>query len=170
MRIDIPGGRDAIEYVWGEMVPGIGPAASKFSLSVYAHTTLGLREFEAARLRIAQINGCAFCLDWRTERDGQKVEEEFPDAVTQWRTTDAFDDRTRLAAEYAERYALDHHNLDDEFWARMTAHYSQLEIVELSMSIGSWLAFGRLNHVLGLDTVCRLPGGTSPSVKRMDGR
>ena len=45
----------------------------------------------------------------------------FADAVTEWRTTDAFDDRTRLAAEYAERYALDHHGLDDEFWARMTA-------------------------------------------------
>ncbi|MEV1243717.1 carboxymuconolactone decarboxylase family protein [Nonomuraea sp. NPDC052129] len=166
MNLDIPEGKDAIEYVWGEMVPGIGTAASHFSLSVYAHTTLGLREFEAARLRIAQINGCAFCLDWRTERDGQKVEEEFADAVTQWRTTDAFDDRTRLAAEYAERYALDHHGLDDEFWTRMTAHYSQLEIVELSMSIGSWLAFGRLNHVLGLDTVCRLPSGRSPATRR----
>ena len=34
----------------------------------------GLREFEAARLRIAQINGCLFCQDWRTEprrRDGR---------------------------------------------------------------------------------------------------
>jgi alkylhydroperoxidase family enzyme len=158
VKIDIPDGKDAIDYVWGEMVPGIGVAASKFSLAVYADTTLGLREFEAARLRIAQINGCLFCLDWRTDRDGEKVEAEFADAVTEWRTTDAFDDRTRLAAEYAERYALDHHGLDDEFWSRMTAHYSQREIVELSMSIGSWLAFGRLNHVLGLDTVCVLPG------------
>jgi len=157
MNIDIPEGKDAIGYVWGEMVPGIGIAASKFSLAVYANTTLGLREFEAARLRIAQINGCLFCQDWRTERDGLKVEAGFEDAVTQWRTTKDFDDRTRLAAEYAERYALDHHGLDDEFWSRMTAHYSQAEIVELSMSIGSWLAFGRLNHVLGLDTVCVLP-------------
>jgi len=157
MNIDIPEGKDPIGYVWGEMVPGIGIAASKFSLAVYADSTLGLREFEAARLRIAQINGCVFCQEWRTERDGQKVEDTFADAVTQWRTTDAFDDRTRLAAEYAERYALDHHNLDDEFWSRMTARYSQLEIVELSMSIGSWLAFGRLNHVLGLDTRCVLP-------------
>ncbi|WP_414930930.1 carboxymuconolactone decarboxylase family protein [Streptomyces sp. Je 1-369] len=157
LRIDIPEGEEAIPYVWGDMVPGIGAAASNFSLAVYAHTTLGLREFEAARLRVAQINGCVFCLDWRTERDGEKVEKGFEDAVTQWRTTDSFDDRTRLAAEYAERYALDHHNLDDAFWARMTAHYSQAEIVELSMSIGSWLAFGRLNHVLGLDTVCVLP-------------
>ncbi|WP_280236880.1 carboxymuconolactone decarboxylase family protein [Nocardia cyriacigeorgica] len=158
MRIDIPEGKDPIGYVWGEMVPGIGVAASNFSLAVYSHSTLGLREFEAARMRIAQINGCLFCLDWRTEREGSKVEEGFLEAVADWRTTDAFDDRTRLAAEYAERYALDHHNLDEDFWARMSACYSQTEIVELSMSIGSWLAFGRLNHVLGLDAVCVLPG------------
>ncbi|KQY32453.1 MULTISPECIES: carboxymuconolactone decarboxylase family protein [Nocardia] len=158
MIIDIPEGKDPIGYVWGEMVPGIGVAAAAFSLSVYEHSTLGLREFEAARLRIAQINGCLFCQDWRTERDGQKVEAEFPEAVTHWRDTDQFDERTRLAAEYAERYATDHHGLDDEFWVRMFAEYSQAEVVELSMSIGSWLAFGRLNRVLGLDTVCVLPG------------
>ncbi|TDC58298.1 carboxymuconolactone decarboxylase family protein [Actinomadura sp. KC345] len=157
MNLDIPDGKDPIQYAWGEMVPGIGPAAANLSLAVYEHTTLGLREFEAARLRIAQINGCLFCLDWRTERDGEKVEDGFADAVTDWRTTDAFDTRTRLAAEYADRYAVDHHNLDDEFWERMTAHYTQREIVELSMCIGSWLAFGRLNHVLGLDAMCVLP-------------
>ncbi|WAU83384.1 carboxymuconolactone decarboxylase family protein [Streptomyces sp. Qhu-G9] len=158
MHVDVPEGKNPIEYVWGEMVPGIGPAAANFSLAVYSHTTLGLREFEAARLRTAQINGCLFCLDWRTERDGLKVEEGFADAVLQWRTTDAFDDRTRLAAEYAERYALDHHGLDEEFWGRMTANFGQAEIVELTMSLGSWLAFGRLNHVLGLDAMCVLPG------------
>ncbi|HEY9392897.1 carboxymuconolactone decarboxylase family protein [Nocardioides sp. NPDC127514] len=157
MIVDVPDGRDPIEYVWGEMVPGIGPAAAGLSLAVYEHTTLGLREFEAARLRIAQINGCVFCLDWRTERDGEKVEESFAEAVEQWRTTDAFDDRTRLAAEFAERYAIDHHGIDQDFWDRMSAHYTDAEIVELSMCLGSWLAFGRLNHVLGLDTACVLP-------------
>ncbi|MGW0183305.1 carboxymuconolactone decarboxylase family protein [Nocardia sp. NPDC003345] len=163
MIVDIPEGKDPIGYVWGEMVPGIGVAASNFSMAVYAHTTLGLREFEAARLRIARINGCIFCLDWRTERDGQKVEEGFAEAVDDWRNSAALDDRARLAAEYAERYALDHHNLDEDFWSRMTAHYSQAEIVELSMCLGSWLAFGRLNHVLGLDAVCVLPGHTTES-------
>ncbi|MFD4367252.1 carboxymuconolactone decarboxylase family protein [Rhodococcus sp. NPDC058521] len=157
MRIDVPEGKDPIGYVWGEVVPEIGIAASQFSMSVYAHTTLGLREFEAARLRIAQINGCIFCLDWRTDRDGEKVEDGFAEAVADWRTTDDFDYRTRLAAEYAERYAVDHHNLDDEFWSRMFEHYTQAEVVELSMAIGSWLAFGRLNHVLGVDTACTLP-------------
>lgn len=158
MIIDLPEGQHPIMYVWGQMVPGIGPAAANFSQAVYDHTTLGLREFEAARLRTAQINGCIFCKDWRTEMDGETVEDDFPDAVEKWQTTDALDSRARLAAEYAERYALDHHGLDDEFWARMKAEYSDAEIVELSMCLGSWLAFGRLNHVLGLDTACVLPG------------
>jgi alkylhydroperoxidase family enzyme len=157
MFVDIPSGKDPITYVWGEMVPRIGPAAAKFSAAVYAHTSLGLREFEAARLRIAQINGCVFCQDWRTERDGERVEDGFEDAVRDWATTDVLDVRARLAAEYAERYALDHHGIDDEFWDRMRAHYSQPEIVELTMCLGSWLAFGRLNRVLGLDTACVLP-------------
>lgn len=158
MNIDIPEGKDPIGYVWAEMVPGIGIPASQYSLSVYEHSSIDLRAFEAARLRIAQINGCIFCKDWRTERDGVKVELGFDEDVENWRTTTAFDERTRLAAEYAERYALDHHGLDDEFWQRMTASFTQTEIVELSMSIGSWLAFGRLNHVLGLDSTCVLPG------------
>ena len=158
MIVDVPDDKHPIMFVWGEMVPEIGPAAANFSQAVYDHSTLGLREFEAARLRTAQINGCLFCQDWRTDRDGETVEDGFDDAVTEWRSTDALDERGRLAAEYAERYALDHHGLDDEFWGRMKAAYSDAEIVELSMCLGSWLAFGRLNHVLGLDTACVLPG------------
>jgi alkylhydroperoxidase family enzyme len=157
MLIDVPDGKDPITYVWGEVVPRIGPAAAKFSAAVYAHTTLGLHEFEAARLRIAQINGCVFCQDWRTERDGARVEEGFEHAVRDWAVSDTLDARSRLAAEYAERYALDHHGLDEAFWDRMRALYSQAEIVELTMCLGSWLAFGRLNRVLGLDTACVLP-------------
>ncbi|MDQ1694679.1 MAG: hypothetical protein QOJ03_32 [Frankiaceae bacterium] len=157
MRIEVPDGKHPIMHVWGEMVPGIGPAASRFAQAVYDDRTLSLREFEAARLRIAQINGCVFCLDWRTEVDGETVEDTFLDAVTDWRTTNAFDARTRLAAEYAERYALDHHGIDDDFWRRFSAAYDEREQVELSMCIGSWLAFGRLNRVFGLDTACVLP-------------
>lgn len=157
MIVDVPDGKHPVMFVWGELVPEIGPAAAAFSQSVYDHSTLGLREFEAARLRIAQINGCLFCQDWRTDRDGQTVEDGFDDAVAAWRTTDVLDDRARLAAEYAERYVLDHHGLDDEFWTRMLAAYDQREIVELTMCLGCWLGFGRLNRVLGLDTACTLP-------------
>jgi alkylhydroperoxidase family enzyme len=166
MLVDVPAGKDPISYVWGEMVPQIGTAAAKFSAAVYAHSTLGLREFEAARLRIAQINGCVFCQDFRTDRDGQRVEEGFDEAVRDWRNSAVLDERARLAAEYAQRFAEDHHSLDDAFWARMKAQYSEEEIVELTMCLGSWIAFGRLNRVLGLDTACVLPTAHSSAAAR----
>ena len=65
--------------MWGEAVPRIGVPAAKFSAAVYEHSTLSLREFEAARIRIAQVNHCSFCLDWRTERDGERVDESLYD-------------------------------------------------------------------------------------------
>ncbi len=164
MLIDVPEGKDPISFVWGEMVPKIGMAAVKFSGAVYADSTLSLREFEAARLTVADVNGCVFCQDWRTERDGVTVEAGYDEEVRSWQTSTVLDERSRLAAEYARRFAEDHHNLDDEFWARMFAHYSQAEVVELSMCLGSWIAFGRLNRVLGLDVACMLPAHTQEAV------
>ena len=96
-----------------------------------------------------------------TDRDGEHVEDGFEEEVRHWRTSTVLDERARLAAEYAERYAEDHHGLepgvDPDFWDRMFAHYTQAEVVELTMCLGSWLAFGRLNRVLGLDVACVLP-------------
>jgi len=162
LRIELPADREPVTWVWGEVVPKIGPAAATYSAAVYEHTTLSLREFESARARIAQVNHCLFCLDWRTERDGETVDEALYGQVANWRDADAaaaLSDRERLAAEYAERFAEDHLSLDtdEDFWTRMHAAYTDAEIIELSMCIGSWIAFGRLNHVLGIDAACVLP-------------
>ncbi len=164
MLVDVPEGKDPISFVWGEMVPKIGLAAVKFSGAVYADSTLSLEEFEAARLTIADVNGCIFCQDWRTERDGVRVPDGYEEEVRNWATSTVLDERSKLAAEYARRFAEDHHNLDEEFWARMFARYSQPEVVELTMCLGSWIAFGRLNRVLGLDVACMLPAHTQEAV------
>lgn len=170
MLIDVPEGKDPIAFVWGELVPDIGPAAARFSGAVYAHSSLALGEFEAARLRIADSNGCVFCQDWRTERDGATVDDGFQDEVRSWRTSAVLTERERLAIEFAERYAEDHHGLepgvDPEFWDRMFAHYSQAEVVELAMCLGSWIAFGRLNRVFGLDVACVLPSHPQQAVRQ----
>ncbi|MCP4434826.1 MAG: carboxymuconolactone decarboxylase family protein [Actinomycetia bacterium] len=158
MFLDVPDGNDPITHVWGYMVPGIGPAAAAFSAAVYEHSSLGLEEFEAARLRIAQVNGCMFCLDWRTDRDGETVPDWFMGEVENWRESGRLDERSKLAAEFAERFALDHRGIDDEFWSRLRAAYTDEELVELAMSVGSWLTFGRINRVFGLDAACTLPG------------
>ncbi len=159
LRVDLPSDKEPVTWVWGEAVPKIGVPAAMFSAAVYEHSSLTLREFEAARTRIAQVNHCLFCLDWRTEREGEKVDESFYADIATWRDSENLSDRERLAAEYAERFATEHLSLDDDerFWSTMKAAYSDPEIIELSMSIGSWIAFGRLNHVLGIDAACQLP-------------
>lgn len=156
-RIDIPDGLDPMAYVFGQASPDIGAAAGGFSGATYASATLPLREFEAARYRIAQINDCQICLSWRSQRDDQgPVGEDLYAAVAEWRTASDLNDRERLAAEYAERYALDHRNLDDEFWARMRDAYTDDEIVELTLCMAQWLGLGRLNQVLGIDVGCTI--------------
>jgi len=155
--IDIPDGLDPMTYVFGKASPAIGGAAAGFSGSVYADASLPLREFEAARYRIAQINDCQMCLTWRSERgESGPVGEELYAEVAQWQTSSALTVRERLAAEYAERYAVDHRNLDEEFWGRMKAEYSNDEIVEFTLCVAQWLGLGRLNQVLGIDVACSI--------------
>jgi alkylhydroperoxidase family enzyme len=150
-------------HVWANMAPALTAAAGGFSEAVYQRSTLGLREFEAARVRIAHINDCAVCRGWRTARDvpargddPDAVSEDFYDHVLdpQW---DGYSDRERLAIEFAERFCVDHLSMDDGFWDRLHGHYSDEEIVDLAICVASWLGLGRVNRVLEIDGACRLP-------------
>ena len=61
-----------------------------------------------------------------------------------------FSDRERLALEYAERLAVDHHNVDDGFFDRLRTEFNDAEILELGMMAGQYIGFGRLLMVLDL--------------------
>jgi alkylhydroperoxidase family enzyme len=67
-----------------------------------------------------------------------------------------YSEAERLAIEYAERFALDHLNLDDEFFERLHEHYSDADILDLTICIADYLGFGRLTQVLKLDQECSL--------------
>ncbi len=62
-----------------------------------------------------------------------------------------FSPRESLALEYAERLAVDHHNIDDAFFDRLHEQFNDAEILELGMMIGQYLGFGRLLKVLDLE-------------------
>ena len=129
-----------------EMAAGMGA----LSEAVYSNSRLPLREREAARWTIALINDCAVCRDTRA-REGEVagVDEGFYGEVASWRTSDALSDRERLAAEFAQRFALDHLAMDDEFWSRLRASYRDDEIADLTMCCGMFLGLGRTLAVIG---------------------
>ncbi len=151
-RIDVPDGQDPLMHLWGSTATALTIPAAAFSDAVYRKSTLPLREFEAARISIARINDCNICLDLRTEGG---PDQAFYDAVL----GDGADltERESLAAEFARRFAEDHLGMDDALWDRLHAAYSDDELVQLGLCVGSWLAFGRLNRVFDVDGVCRIP-------------
>ena len=58
--------------------------------------------------------------------------------------------REKLAAEFAYRFALDHLDMDDEFWARLRAEFKDDEVADLTMCCAAFLGMGRALAVLGV--------------------
>ena len=169
-RISVPEGSDPLIHVWAAAAPDLSVPAAQFSAAVYEKSALPLREFEAARVRIAQINDCQLCLGWRSGRDAPSraneadtIDEEFYAHIGDPSWT-GFTERERLAAEFAERFALDHHSMDDAFWQRLRAEFTDAEIVDLGLCVGMWISQGRLNQVLDVDGGCRVPAPDTPTV------
>lgn len=177
LRIDIPeaDAHDPYGYAGRTHAREIMAAGGGFSKAVYQHSTLSLREFEGARARTAEINGCIVCQQFRAARDaaamfaangvrpgrtiadnGPAPDEAFYAAVSQWRTSPLFSDRERAAIEFAERFAEEPKVLadDEAFWSRAHALFSDGELVDLAHSVAAWVGLGRVAHVLGFDSVC----------------
>ncbi len=110
-----------------------------------------MREREAARWTIALINDCAVCRDTRA-RDGEAVGagEPFYAEVTDWRAATGLSVRERLAAEFAERFAIDHLAMDDELWGRLHDAFSEAELADLTICCGCFLGMGRTLAVVGV--------------------
>jgi alkylhydroperoxidase family enzyme len=130
-----------------EMAMGMGA----LSEAVYGNTQLALREREAARWTIALINDCVVCQDTRAkEGAAHGVDEGFYAEVADWRHSTELSERERLAAEFAQRFALDHQGMDDAFWERLHAAYRDDELADLTMCVGMFLGLGRVLAVIGV--------------------
>ena len=59
-------------------------------------------------------------------------------------------EREKLCAEFAQRFALDHLAMDDDFWARMHAAFADDELADLTICCGMFLGMGRTLAVIGV--------------------
>jgi AhpD family alkylhydroperoxidase len=150
-RISFPE-RGLGEHVdWALLRPEMAVGMGALSQAVYENSKLALREREAARWTIALINDCVVCLDTRARQGEQAgVDEGFYAEIASWRTSESLTDRERLAAEYAERFALDHLAMDDAFWDRLHGVFADDEIADLTMCCGMFLGLGRVLAVIGV--------------------
>jgi AhpD family alkylhydroperoxidase len=101
---------------------------------------------ELVRIRVSQINGCAYCIDMHTKdaRAAGETEQRLY-AVSAWRDTPFFDERERAALALCEavtRVAETH--VPDAIWDEAAAHFEPGELSHLLFAIVSINAYNRL--------------------------
>jgi alkylhydroperoxidase family enzyme len=136
---------------WALLRAPMAVGMGQLSEAVYGNSQLGVREREAARWTIALINDCAVCQDTRARRGAEEgIDDSFYSEVANWRSSGTLTTRERLAAEFAERFAIDHQAMDDGLFSRLHGEYTDAEITDLTICCGTFLGLGRMLAVMGV--------------------
>ena len=152
-RIELPEGTGPEVGLALQLAPHFAEVVNAYEKAC-ARSPLDRRLHEVVRIRVAHVNQCTLCLTWRNADWG--ASEDLIAAVPQWRESDLFTPAERVALEYAERFATDSANIDDDMLERLGAELTPAQIVDLTLVVGKYLAMGRFMQVLGLDQVCNI--------------
>ncbi len=108
----------------------------------------GLEEsiLDMVKIRVSQINGCAFCLDMHASEARQNGEsEQRIYALSAWRETDFFSGRERAALEWAEALTLvSETHVPDIVYQDAIRHFTGKELVELTIAVVAINGWNRL--------------------------
>ena len=123
----------------------LGPALkSLYDIEVYLRkSTLEAELRELVKLRVSQLNRCAYCIIYH-RRDALKlgVTERKIHLLNAWQEASEYSDRERAALAWAEAVTLiSVHHLPDDVYAEGVRVFSEQELVDLNlavMSINSW--------------------------------
>lgn len=102
---------------------------------------------ELIKLRVSQINGCAFCIDMHS-RDAKKAGEtdQRLHLVSVWHEAGVYTPREKAALRWTEALTrLSSGHVTDEDFAAVSAEFSEEEIPKLTLAIvaiNGWNRFG----------------------------
>lgn len=111
-----------------------------------AASSLGLPLIELVYLRISQTNGCAFCLGKHSQtlRDSEVPQAKL-DCLAGWRISGLFNARERAALAWAETLThVSEKGAPDALYEPLKAHFSDVEISDLTLAVALMNAFNRL--------------------------
>ncbi|GAA3221246.1 carboxymuconolactone decarboxylase family protein [Nonomuraea helvata] len=103
-------------------------------------------------LRVSQINGCGFCVDYHSKDAAAAGETAVRlNLVAAWRESTVFTEAERAALALAEegtRLADAHHGVSDETWAQARKHYDEDQTVALVYLVAMINAANRLGVIV----------------------
>ena len=101
---------------------------------------------ELVRLRASLLNGCAYCIDMHTKDARAAGEnEQRLYSISAWRETPFYPPRERAALEWTEAVTeIGASHAPDELFERARAHFTEAELVSLTMAIVAINGWNRL--------------------------
>jgi len=127
---------------------GIVQNALKVLYPLNAHlakSALGKRLLDLIYMRVSQINRCAYCLDMHSKdlrADGETEQRIY--ALNAWSETPFFSEKERAALAWAE--TVNNCNVPDEVYEEVSKHFSEEELVDLTLGVTAINTYNRLNH------------------------
>jgi AhpD family alkylhydroperoxidase len=133
---------DFAKVLLPQAMKALNPIAKYVNSCGLDHRLLALVE-----MRTSQLNGCAYCIDMHTKdaRAAGETEQRLY-LLDAWRETPLYTGRERAALEWTEavtRVAEGH--VPDEVFASARDHFSEEELVNLTIAIIATNGFNRLN-------------------------
>jgi AhpD family alkylhydroperoxidase len=101
---------------------------------------------ELVKIRVSQMNGCAFCIDMHVTA-GRKlgIAEQRMHLLGAWREAPGFSPAERAALQWAEALTrLAGEETSDAAYGQVCAHFTTAQIAELSLAVAEINAWNRL--------------------------
>ncbi|WP_411819999.1 carboxymuconolactone decarboxylase family protein [Hyphococcus formosus] len=131
--------------------PAAFNALLQFSQYV-AGTDLEHALIELVKIRASQINACAFCLHMHT-RDARRAGESETRLylLSAWRESSLFSPRERAALLWTETITqLTGQPVSDEIYNEVLEHFTEEDLVDLTVAIGMINVWNRMNAAFQL--------------------
>jgi len=118
---------------------------------------------ELVKMRVSQINGCAFCLDMHSKDARVRGEtEQRLYLLDAWAETSFYSDRERAALAWAETVTrVSESHVPDDVYEATLAEFSEQEIVYLTLAIVVINGWNRLCISFRVE-----PGAYQPAIPR----
>jgi alkylhydroperoxidase family enzyme len=117
-------------------VPGVMRSFTKTREWIYHEGVLDFEFKELLRAYIALSGDCSYCSNQGVAREIRGSEEQL-DLLLNYKTSDKYSAREKLAMEYADAIMWNPEDADEEMWDRLQAEFTEPELVEL----GYWVGF-----------------------------
>jgi AhpD family alkylhydroperoxidase len=149
-----------------KMMMGMG----RFNQAIRKGRTVDQRTKNLVELKGAQMIGCEFCVDLGSQicRTSGLSDDELL-ALPRYQSSDRFTDREKAALDYAVAVMRTPVEVTDELFARMQAHFTDKQIVEITALL-TLVNLDRFNAAFSIGSagfsdgmVCVLPDRPQPS-------